>query len=324
MRPLATWLVVGGLAVLGLFAARDALQGREAAPAARTVPELDGRTQSPPGFAGPPRIVSRDRLANDLAALGAGGVLYLTDANCRRFLLSLPELEWTTPQGLPGPDCANGSKPVVDERFGVAADQVSADVIEVRADGWHLRFEGSGPAFTPAGTLTFLRDGRLYEWTVRCPPGAQTATFRGMHTLERCPRLVTGAPERLREVIWLNGRDFAVISGEEFYSSLLVVRAGRATTLFRAIGVHMGSLQASPGGRYLATWVAGNLAVFDTRTARPMLLPAGAERGTRAIAWSPDGRYAAVASMYGLQLYRAAHAENLVTLPLAAADLDWR
>jgi hypothetical protein len=321
MRRLTTWLVVGGLAVLGLFAARDALRGDEAAPAAGTVTTTDGRPQSPPGFTGPPRIVGRDRLAGELRALGAEGVLYLTDANCRRFLLRLPSLAWT-PQGVPGPVCPDGT--VVDERFGLEARQVDADVIEVRSEDWRLRFEGSGPAFTPAGMLTFLRNGRLYEWSVRCPPGAHTATFRGMRTLERCPRLVTGAPERLREVVWLNGRDFAVISGEEFYSSLLVVRAGRATALFRAIGVHMGSLQASPGGRYLAAWVAGNLAVFDTRTARPMLLPAGTERGTRAIAWSPDDRYAAVASMYALHLYRTAHAENLVTLPLSAADLDWR
>jgi hypothetical protein len=324
MRPLATWLVVGALAVIALFAARDALQGREAAPASHPVQQSDRRVQSPPGFAGPPRIDRRFRLSKELRRLGARGVLYLTDANCRRFLLRLPGLVWTTPQGLPGPDCTSGVQPVEDGRFGVVAEHVSADVIEARVEDWHLRFEGSGPAFTPEGTLTFIRGGRLYEWTVRCPPGSQTASFRGLRTLKRCPRLIAGAPQHLRELVWLDGRDFAAVAGEEFYSSLLVVRGGRARMLFRAIGVHMGSLKASPGGRYVAAWVAGGLAVFDTRTGRPILLPAGADHGTRAIAWSPDDRYTVVASVYALHLYRASHAENLVTLPLAAVGVEWR
>lgn len=324
MRPVGTWLVVGGLAVLGLFATRDALQRDEAAPAAQTVQETDRRPQSPPGFAGPPRIDHRLRLSAELRRLGADGVLYLTDSNCRRFLLRLPRLVWTTPQGLPGPDCTRGEQPVVDERFGVAAEQVGAETIEVRAEGWHLRFEGSRPAFTPGGTLAFLRAGRLYEWSVRCRPDAPTVSFRGTRTLERCVRPVVDAPGSLRDVVWLGARDFAAVAGQEFYSSLLVVRGGRTKALFRAIGVHMGSLEASPGGRYVAAWVADNLAVFDTRAGRPVLLPPGADEGTRAIAWSPDGSRAVVASLYALHFYRAAHAENVVTLPLTAAGVEWR
>jgi hypothetical protein len=324
MRPLATWLVVGGLAVLGLFAARDALQSAPKAKPLAPVPEADTRAESPPGFAGPPRIDRRLRLEGELDALGAHGVLYLSDANCRRFLLRLPSLVWSTPEGLRGPDCVNGTQSMLDNRFGIVARQLGPDTIGVASEDWRWRFRGSEPAFRPDGTLSFLKNGRLYEWTVRCPPGIDTTAFRGLRTLERCARPVAGAPRRLREVVWLSERSFAAITGEEFYSALLVVRDGRPGTLFRAIGVHLGSLQASPDGRYVAAWVAGRLAVFDARTGKPKLLPPGADQGTRAIAWSPDDRYAVVASMYALHLYRAAHAENVVTLPVSAVRVNWR
>jgi WD40-like Beta Propeller Repeat len=324
MRPLATWAVVGALVVLGLFALGDALHGKGAAPAARTVATAGGRPQFPPGFAGPPRIVSRARLAGVLSALGAGGVLYLTDANCRRFLLSLPDLEWTTPQGLPGPDCTTGARPVVDERFGVSASQVAADIVEARSGDWRLRFEGNDPAFTPEGTPTFLRAGRLFEWTVQCPPGVQTISFRGVHPLDRCARPVPGAPDRLREVVWLNDHDFAAVAGQEYAPVLLVVRSGRARTLFQALGSRMGALEAAPTGRYVALRIDENLAVFDTKSAKPMLLPVGAEQKTRAIAWSPDGRYAVIASERELHVYPAPQPWKGVTIALTAVDVDWR
>jgi hypothetical protein len=322
MRPLATWLVVGGLAVLGLFAARDALHGKETAPASHTFQQADRRVQSPPGFAGPPRIDRRLRLSAELRRLGAHGVLYLTDANCRRFLLRLPSLRWTTPQGLTGPDCTGGPQPVVDERFGVAAEQVSAETIETRAEGWRLRFEGSGPAFKPAGTLTFLRGERLYEWTVRCPPGVQTTTFRGLHPLERCARAVPGAPERLREVVWLSGDTFAAVAGQDRYSSLILVREGRPTELFRAIGVRMGALSASPHGRYVAALVGESLVVFDA--AAPGATLPGVQ-GARAVAWSPDDRLSAVATESSISIFPSAKPGAAeVVLPLSAFGLDWR
>lgn len=90
MRPLATWVVIGGLAVLGLFAARDALRGGEEAPASNSVQRIEKRLHPVPSVARPPRIAHRARLAAGLRSLGAQGVLYVTDANCRRYLLQLP------------------------------------------------------------------------------------------------------------------------------------------------------------------------------------------------------------------------------------------
>jgi hypothetical protein len=324
MRPLATWLVVGGLAVLGLFAARDALRSAPApASSARTTSSIEKRRRTPLAVVRPPQIAGKDRLATELQELGAGGVLYLTDANCRRYLLGLPGL-LTGVEGLPGPDCTRARQVVVSERVGLRAEQVGAQTIEVSSEVWRFRFSGNDPVFTPEGVLTFLKDGGLYAWTVRCPRGVETTVFRGLHALERCARGVSGAPSDLREIVWLGGGDFAAVVGQEFASTLLVVRNGRPEKLFQAIGVRMGALQASPSGRDLAVRIGANLFVFDALRARKVPLPAGADQQTRAIAWSPDGRYAVVASVGAVHIYLARNPRKAVTLPLAMVGVEWR
>ena len=100
MRPLVTWLLVGALLVIGLFAARDALQseGTAAEPAPPTE-SVESASQAP---AGPPDIPGRLALVTELKELGARGALYVTDVSCRRFILSLPTLAWTSTSELPG------------------------------------------------------------------------------------------------------------------------------------------------------------------------------------------------------------------------------
>ncbi len=318
MRPLGTWVVIGAVALIGLFAARDALRSDEApasAPATTTLAK-----QRPPPPAEKPPIVGRARLAAELRAMGADGVLYLTDANCRRFLLRLPSLQWT-PQGLPGPVCPNAT--VVDERFGLEASQVDADVIEVRSEDWSLRFQGTAPAFRPEGRLTFIRAGRLFEWTVQCPPAAERVVFRGFRPLERCPRLVQRAPTELHEVVWLDHSAFVAVAGPELTPRLLVVRHGRVKRLFLSVGSRMGALQASPGGRWVASRVDGDLVLFDTRSVGALRLP-GFGFEAQAIAWSPNDRFGAVATRGFIRVFPSSEPDNGVAIPVAAVDVAWR
>jgi hypothetical protein len=323
MRPLATWLVVGALALIGLFAARDALRNDEAPASAPTVVPEDGRPQSPPGFAGPPRIVGREGLAGDLRALGAEGVLYLTYANCRRLLLRLPELRWTTPGGLPGPQCPPGTQPVVDQRFGFEASQVDQEVIEVRSEEWSLRFQGTAPAFTPEGRLTFIRAGRLWEWTVECPPAAERVIFRGFRSLSRCPRPVQGTPDQLREVVWLNADDFAAVAGSELKPRLLLVRRRRVKRLFLSVGSRMRALQASPGGRWLAARVDEEVVLFDTRRAGALQIP-GFGPEASAVTWSPDDRFGAVATQSFVRVFPSSRPQSGIAIPVSAVAVEWR
>jgi hypothetical protein len=323
MRPLATWLVVGGLAVLGLFAVRDAFRGQETKASSPMPERVEKRLHAPPGGATAPPIANHVALARELKSLGVGGVLYVTNADCRRFLLELPSLVWTTPQGLPGPDCTSGTRAVADERFGVSAVQVAADAIEARGEGWRVRFQGNDPAFTPDGTLTFLRAGRLYAWTVRCPSGTARVIFEGWRMIKRCPRPVAGAPDHLREVVWLNEHDFAAVSGEDLAPRLIVVRRGQPRTLFQSIGSRMGALQASPDGRLLAARLGGELLLFDARRSGALALPRFG-LGARAIAWSPDGRFTAVAGPGFVHVFRVEDPEAAIALPVSAYGLAWR
>src|SRR5213078_998597 len=98
MRPFVTWLLVAALLAIGLFAARDALRSARASPATATLRNLGPH---PPPLGGPPSIPGRAEAAARLRSLDASGALYLTDATCRRFVLALPSLRWTTPSGLP-------------------------------------------------------------------------------------------------------------------------------------------------------------------------------------------------------------------------------
>jgi hypothetical protein len=318
MRPLATWLVIGALALIGLFAARDALRGDDAPASAPPTTTLARQRRPPP--AEEPRIENRARLAAELRALGAEGVLYLTDANCRRFLLRLPSLEWT-PQGLPGPLCPDAT--VVDERFGLEASQVDADLIEVRSEDWSLRFQGTAPAFRPEGRLTFIRAGRLYEWTVQCPPAAERVIFRGFRALARCPRVVQSAPTELQEVVWLDGNDFAAVAGPDLTPRLIVARGGRTRRLFLSVGSRMGALQASPGGRYVAARVDEDLVLFDTRGTGALRLP-GFGPEALAITWSRDDRLGAVATRSFIRVFPSARPALAVSIPVSAVTLEWR
>jgi hypothetical protein len=323
MRPLATWLVVGGLAVLGLFAVRDGFRGNETSASSPMPERLEKRLHAPPGGATAPPIANHVALRGQLESLGVDGVLYVTNADCRRFVLELPSLIWTTPQGLPGPDCTSGTQPVVDDRFGLSAVQAAADTIEARGQGWTLRFQGNDPAFTPSGALTFLRAGRLFEWTVQCPPGSQPTTFEGWRMIKRCARRVAGAPDGLQEVVWLNDRDFAAVAGEDLAPRLIVVRSGRPRTLFQSIGVRMGALQASPDVRFLTARLGGELVLFDAHRRGVNVFPRFGQ-GARAIAWSPDGRFAAVAGPGFVHVFRVDDPEGALALPVSAYGLDWR
>ena len=317
MRPLATWILVGALLVIGLLAARDALQSEGTAAHAPV-------TEEAAKLAGPPAIPGRSELVPELKKLGAHGVLYVTDVTCRRFVLRLPTLVWTTRTELAGPDCGFWARPPSDADSGLAARQVDQDTIEATSGGWSHGFTGTSPAFKPDGTLTFVRNGRLREWTGRCPPGAAKVVFEGLHEVALCDRPVVGAPSGVREVAWLGVGDYAVVTGPDHATSLEVVRDGRRERLFNSVGARMGGLKASPAGRYVVVRLDGTLTLFRTDgPPAPQPLPASDELA-RWITWSGDERLAALAAEGSVEVFPSDAARRAVRIPLAAAAVEWR
>ena len=317
MRPLVTWLLVGALLVIALFAARDAVQSEgTAAEPVTTERSVQG--------AGPPQITGRTRLVAQLKELGAHGALYVTDVSCRRFVLRLPTLEWTTPTALPSPGCSVWTGQPRNADSGIAARQVEAETIEVASGGWSFEFAGTSPAFRPDGILTFVRAGRLRAWTGRCPESVERVFFRGLHDVPRCDRPVAGAPDDVREVAWLSVDDYAVVEGPDGATSLEVVRDGRTERLFNSVGARMGALEASPSGRYVVVRINGTLTLFRTE-ASPALRPLPANHELiRSITWSRDERLAALATQSSVAVFPSDAAGRAVQIPLSAAAVDWR
>jgi hypothetical protein len=338
MRPLASWLVAGGLAVVALAATVDALRGE---------PRLETVAGTPVAAGGseartlPRPIEDRSALARELRAVGADGVIYLTDADCRRWRLRLPALEWAARESLPAPGCGPGRRGemVVAPRGDLTAAEIDGRTILVAAGPWRYGFPGRRPAFKPDGTLTFVRDGALYEWSRRCPAGTPIVRFGSANGAERCLRrlMSTGDLERafrpprdvlasyaFAEVAWLReGRLAAIVVGSSLEQNVLaVLDRGVAEASFAAFGVRLSHLAVSPSRKYLAARLGSSVVTFDDRLVL-MALPRG--EPFRALAWSPDERLAVAASGDSVHVFRTDRIGSAaIVLRLSARDLAWK
>jgi hypothetical protein len=81
-------------------------------------------------------------------------------------------------------------------------------------------------------------------------------------------------------------------------------------------------MRPSPQGTYFALLGPDGLRLFD-RDASPLPLPAAA-RNPKAVAWSPDERWAALATEDAVYVFPAeAPYDPMVRVPLGVRDLDW-
>ena len=81
-------------------------------------------------------------------------------------------------------------------------------------------------------------------------------------------------------------------------------------------------MRPSPLGTYFALFGPDGIRLFD-RDAAPLALPAAA-RDPKAVAWSPDERWAALATEDAVYVFPAeAPYDPMVRVPLGVRDLDW-
>jgi hypothetical protein len=149
-----------------------------------------------------------------------------------------------------------------------------------------------------------VRDGDV-AWFAYPVPGGTT-------TLLRQRELPAGVT--IQTVAWLGGRRFAAVL--EPHGDVTVWQGSRQLRE-TASGAFM-ELRASPAGRYFAALGGGRVEVID-RSGRELWHTRG-----RAIAWSPDEAYAAVAGAREIVIVRARGGDPLVRLDVRAGDVDWR
>jgi hypothetical protein len=325
----STWIVVAAVAALGIAAVVDALPGHggSAPPATAVTPSARVAAPSVSG------------------QFDAAGTLYYTDDLCRLRALRFPELQ---PVEAPAWDeCAFSLSPDGQSVLGAAVlwePQGSkraagiGSLVYVVSDpaGWEYRFPGESPAYKPDGTLTFVRDGEVVELTGYCRPRRKAPwcervllTTRDLFGPLRDP--IGNAA--VKQIAWLSPtRLVAVLAlGDE---EVIRVYEGRETLRTVAgVGGPFTEIAVSPRRQYAAVRVARPTGfVLIDRDARPFALMEVRRdsegrppfTGGRAIAWSPDDAWTAIARRETVVLFRMGReSPDVVHIALSAHDLAW-
>jgi hypothetical protein len=321
MRRRGTWLVVGALIALGAIAAADTLRGGQDVTVAP-----QGKAEQPAATVAQPGEPTMS------------GALYYSDANddCRLSGVTVPDL------GNPAFDPSTGAPPKLRScSFSMSPDGQAAlqgDVAWSPSGSLHaretrntirlgsasdqtLRFRGRAPAFKQDGTLTYVPDGKLVEWRGR-------VVFSMRDLRKTVPGHRSLGPMTLRDVAWLTDTRLAAVVGvdagtpayREFFA---VVEGKRVLATHGSFFGEGHTIEASPGGGYFAEWFRDVLLGVRDRDGREMVFPT--VQGVRALTWSPDERWAAVASRFSVFVFRTDEGEARIRrLPIVARDLAWR
>jgi hypothetical protein len=128
---------------------------------------------------------------------------------------------------------------------------------------------------------------------------------------------------RARAAVPLAGGRHAVIVEANRQRLLVFLARTRAERVVQGFVGEADSLRPSPGGRYVALFDAGEpgMRVFSAN-GRELGLPD--VTGARAVAWSPDERWTALATAASVFVFASDDPDGaLVRIPVAARDLDW-
>jgi hypothetical protein len=339
MRRWPTWLLVGALVALGSVAVADALRGGGEREVVSSNP-----TPTPP-----PAVTT---VPLEPASPTMSGVLYYSNAEHRC------QLEGVI---MPGLDAARSPR-LGSCRFSISGSGQAAfpgqaawsphgglyareidGMIEFGSPFSHqtLRFPGRAPAFKPDETFTYVRDNEVVEWTTQCPPGSRLFTLTGDNAIARCRRVVLSrgdlrraqisaegsGPLVLKDVEWLSDSRLVTVVGDAGVSGyrehLSVIDDGQ---LIGPVISEFGEglrLEASPRGSFFTAWYGDSLVTIRDRNGDLVTFPT-IPRG-RAVTWSPDERWTAVATEHSVFVFRTNTGEARVRrLPIVAYDLAWR
>lgn len=307
-----TWLVLAAVLAVVIAATTDALRGRltHASPRPTATAKAPARIV-PPGVDG-----------------GFMGALYYSDPGdgCRLRAVDFPGFARVSPPSFSGctfslsPDGRNAAQ-------GDAVWQPQGGLVALPAAGGFVLaspvseqtqlVSGTAPAFKPDGTLTYIRDGAVVEWTNRCEPGARLFTLPADNGTVRCRRILFPGPAR--DVAWLTDTRFAAV-GRDW----LEVRDGGRRIRRQSLRPGAATVRASPRGTYFTLWVDRRLVAGYDRRGRQIFLPPLPD--ARALAWAPSERWAAVVTRRGsVYVFRTNTGDlRLRRLDFEARDLAWR
>jgi hypothetical protein len=317
----ATWLVVVALAAIGIAAAVDAFRGGDATPLPQS-PAHERRSEPQATY----------------AEEGFGGILYYTNEGCELRAVRLPTLErveaprWDecrfelNPDGTRANGATSGWDPYSDPDAGRLFQTVGR-TIQVASSRLPegSSFHGSAPAWRSDGTLTYARRGAVRAW----PSGGILLSGRDLwRAAARHPNAPAArrlARLRVRQLAWLDASRGVVLLhvgvGEGPDYDIAALFEGRRLLTTVASRSSTGRVWTSPGGSFFAV-LGDGMRIFDRdgdpRPSPPLSAP-------RALAFSPDERWVAVATRASVVVFQTFGAElRLRRLPIVARDLAWR
>ena len=304
----------------------------------------DDREGSPPSAGAAPRA---DAVAA-LTSLGARGTLVYTDRDCRFHAVRLPSLAETR---APRDDSGGCSFELSPDGMRVAPAGAAwnaseeyaicnrASYVELRTSMVDLPrriLPGCAPAWRPGSppTLTLVDDGQVVAVGASCglrvPCGTVLIDRDAIQAAARQHPNVPDGPAgieavEVEDVAWL-ARDRAVLLLRVRIPRLgpqdlvAVFENGRVRGSYYFLDDDRDRLEVSRGSRYIAAGTA-----FAVRADGPRLAIPDAFGEVRALAWSPDERWLAVAAREVVALVRvgASATPRVVALPIDAADVAW-
>jgi hypothetical protein len=291
MGRLPNWLVVGAVGVLVTLAAADAIRphGEQAARSTTTGTE-----------------------APDLR-----GVLVIAGPDCSVAALRLPALVEQQPPRQP--DCGG----IVWSPDGTLNARCTEGFTDVALTGGppFLHVRGCDPAWRVDGSVSVIRDGELFVARRR----GQLRIFfsRGQLAQALAGQVPAGERFVLSEVAWLGLTNFAaIVRGPKPWERAIAFLSPGGGTVVQELGQHISSLRASP---------LGNVAFARNQLGREfvMITPAGREvplpriANARAIAWSPDEKWVALATRTTTFIARTGTRTVVLRVPVGGESLDW-
>jgi hypothetical protein len=296
MGRLPSWLIVAAVGILIALAAADALRSTGSGEQRRTEPQ--------------PTPTRAD----------LDGLLLLADADCSVTALRLPDL---TPEEPPRrPDCrgtvwsVDGTLVAECKNVVTAVHNASGELVR--------RLPGCSPAWRDDGSIGVLHDGALVlARSVFNPLALMTRSELHENLAD-----VVERPETYEFVAfdWIGTSRFAAaVRGGRLEDQALVVFTTdqRIERIVTGLGRLVSSVHASPLGDYLALTYNTPERTFAALTVEGERVALPPVDDARAIAWSPDERWVALASPTALVVARTGSPEVVARLPVGGEALEW-
>jgi hypothetical protein len=291
MARLPTWLIVAAVGALVTLAAADAIRVREE-----------------PG--------SRSTVTT--STLDLNGILLVAGPDCSTRAISLPALkEETGPRRL---DCGG----LVWSRDGTLAARCTptngTEILTERLE-FTARVAGCSPAWREDGALSVIRNGDLLIFRRRGP----VRLFVSRTTLAEALAGEVPRAYELSELVWIDASRFAaILHGRQPWQQAIVVYSSDGVERFvPEAGQRISGLRVSPLGNYIA--FARNALGREYA----MLLRGGPETplpriaNARAIAWSPDEEWVALATRTATFIARTGSRRVVFRVPAGGDTLAW-